>query len=460
MALAWPAIFENIMTTLIQFVNTAMVSHLGPVETAAVGINMSPIWMINGIITAVGVGATALVARFIGASDYEKANKVARQSLILGAVLGVIVTCLLLLYGQIIPKWMGADNNVLPLASTYLKVLSTTFVLYFTSFVMSGVLRGAGDTRTPMRVNILMNIINIICNFFLIYPARKFVLCFHTDLPVISNLTFPEMHFQIWGAGLGTTGAAISTAISQGLAGIILLYILFRGRLVIGLNLKESYWPDFSIIKKILFVGVPAAAERIIISSGQMFFAKLIAGLGTIQLAAHYLANTAESISYMPAFGLSIAATALVGQKLGAGDVKKAEEYGYGTFKIGLFAMTFMSMVFLIFPHYLISLFTGDSLVISYGASVLQIEAFAQPFFASSIILAGALRGAGDTRWPLYVAMLSMWGIRLTLAWTMIEVFSLGLKGAWISMVIDLAIRGILIFIRYRNGNWKNININ
>lgn len=457
MVLAWPAILENLLTTLIQFVNTAMVSHLGSVATAAVGINTPLIWMINGIVTSVGVGATALVARYIGAGDKDKARRVANQSILIGIFLGILFTLIILLLGNSIPIWLGADGVIAPLSAKYIKIMSITFVLYFTSLIAGAALRGAGNTKTPMRINVLMNIINIIGNFILIYPSRTLVLCKGFKLPMMGSIAIPRMQITLWGANLGIEGAAISTALSQGIAGILFLIIISNEDCVLKLKLKDLFSIDRNLIKKVLYIGIPAAGERIIISSGQMAFTKIIAGLGTVQLAAHYLANTAESISYMPAYGLAVAATTLVGQSLGVDDTEKAEKYGYGAFKMGVLIMSLMACIFIFFPHYLIRIFTNDPVVIYHASSVLRIEALSQPFFASSIVLSGALRGAGDTRWPLYISMISMWGVRIILAWIMIGRFGLGLKSAWVAMVVDLAVRGILIFIRYKNGRWKNI---
>ena len=457
MVLAWPAILENLLTTLIQFVNTAMVSHLGSDATAAVGINTPLIWMINGIVTSVGVGATALVARYIGAGDKDKARRVSNQSILIGIFLGIVFTFVILLLGNSIPIWLGADSTIAPLSAKYIRIMSTTFILYFASLVAGAALRGAGNTKTPMRINVLMNIINIIGNFILIYPSRTLVLCRGFELPMMGSISIPKIQITLWGANLGIEGAAISTALSQGIAGIIFLIIMFNDDCVLKLRLKELFSLDMDLIEKILYIGVPAAGERIIVSSGQMAFTKIIAGLGTVQLAAHYLANTAESISYMPAYGLAVAATTLVGQSLGVSDTEKAERYGYGAFKIGVLIMSSMAFVFMFFPQYLIRIFTNDPVVIYHASSVLRIEALAQPFFASSIILSGALRGAGDTTWPLYISIISMWGVRIILAWIMVGVFGLGLKSAWSAMVADLAVRGIFIFIRYRNGKWKSI---
>ncbi|SHK03684.1 putative efflux protein, MATE family [Anaerobranca californiensis DSM 14826] len=445
MNLAWPAILEMFMSTLVQFVDTAMVGQLGAVAISAVSLNTSPMWFITGIFTGVSVGATALVARYIGANKLGEANNAAKQSLILGTIMGAIITILTLTLGQYLPKFMGAEPEVLPYATMYLKILGTTFILHFISFIASGILRGAGDTKTPMRINVLANIVNIIGNFFLIFPTRELI---------IGNTVI-----TIWGADLGVIGAAISTAFSRGLAGIIVLYILFSGKLNIKLK-KEKIFFDVDMLFKILKIGAPAAMERVVMSSGQILFTRVVATLGTTVLAAHHLAIVAESISYMPGFGFSMAATTLVGQGLGENKPDDAYKYGMETLKIAAIVMTFMGVVFFFFPHYLLRIFSNDHEVIAYGSLALKIVAFSQPFFASAMVLSGALRGAGDTVWPLLFAVIGMWVIRLSLAYILVFGFNLALMGAWIAMAVDLGVRGTMMYIRFKNGKWKNISIN
>ena len=457
--LATPAIMEMFMATLVQFVDTAMVGQIGSVAIAAISLSSSPMWLIMGIFTGVSVGTTALVARYVGADEPLKAGEVAKQSVLLGVLMASVITLLTLMFGQYVPKWMGAEAEVLPHATAYLKILSTTFVLHFVSFIVSGVLRGAGDTKTPMRINIFANILNIFGNFFLIFPTRLVSFGGTLSIPVIGEVVFPYLEFTMWGADLGVMGAAISTAVSRGIAGIIVLFILFGGKFIVRLRINERLRFDFAIIKNILHIGLPAAMERVAMSSGQLFFTRIVADLGTTMLTAHHLAIVAESLSYMPGNGFSMAATTLVGQSLGAKKPEEAEEYGMETLKIGAFVMSGMGLIFFLFPHYLMGIFSNDPEVISYGSMALRIVAFSQPFFASAMVLSGALRGAGDTKMPLAIAFIGMWGIRLTLAVILVYVFDLGLMGAWIAMAADLWIRGTLMFIRFKSGKWKNIKL-
>ncbi|QNO13687.1 MATE family efflux transporter [Alkalicella caledoniensis] len=457
--LAWPAITEMFMATLVQFVDTAMVGQLGPIAISAISLSSSPMWLIMGIFTGVSVGTTALVARYVGANEPTKAGEVAKQSILLGALMAMVITLLTLTLGQYVPKWMGAEPEVLPYATAYLKIMSLTFILHFVSFIVSGVLRGAGDTKTPMRINVFANILNVFGNFFLIFPTRLITIGGPFNIPILGEISFPTVEFTMWGAGLGVSGAAISTAVSRGIAGVIVLFILFSGKFIVKLRIKEKLKFDLAIIKNILSIGLPAALERVAMSSGQLFFTRIVAGLGTSMLAAHHLAIVAESLSYMPGNGFSMAATTLVGQSLGANKPDEAEKYGFETLKLGVIVMSLMGFIFFFFPHYLISIFNSDPEVIKYGSMCLRIVAFAQPFFSSAMVLSGALRGAGDTRWPLIYAFTGMWVVRLSLAVIFVYLFDLGLMGAWLAMVADLSIRGTLIFLRFKSGKWKHIKV-
>ncbi len=445
MILAGPAIIEMLMATLVQFVDTAMVSRLGPSVIAAVAVNMSPTMLLSALFAGVGVGTTALVARHFGAGEKEDARLVSKQSVMIGVFGAAVLMMLALIFGRSVPAIMGAEPDVIPLAAIYLRILSIGFVPMFTSFIAASALRGAGDTKTPMRANIISNIINVTGNFFLIFPSRI--------------ITVLGLRIPVWGADMGISGAALSTTVARLIAGIMIVGALYGGRTHIKLTLKESYMPDPAVIKKIIRIGFPTAMERFVLSMGQVFMTRIVAGLGTVQLAAHHIAIVAEAISYMPGFGFSIAATTLVGQMLGAKRPDRAEKYAYETLRISVVVMTAMGMILFLFPQQLMQIFTDDPDVIRYGAVCLRIVAFSQPFFASGMVQAGALRGAGDTKWPLYITMISMWGIRLTIAWFLVYIMDMGLTGAWLAITLDLTVRGILMYMRFRKGEWKRINL-
>ncbi|MDD3242680.1 MAG: MATE family efflux transporter [Eubacteriales bacterium] len=443
--LSGPTIFENIMLSMTSIVDTAMVGSLGAAATAAVAVNSSPMWMINSTTAAIAVGATVMVARFVGAAQEDKARDTARHAALLGLGLGVVLTVLVSAMSGAIPRWMGAGSDVLPAAVDYLRIMTSTLILRLMSIVLSGVLRGAGNMRAPMLINVAANAVNVAGNYFLIYK------------PHTADLF--GLRFGVWGAGLGVRGAALATAVSVGLAGVLMFLALLSRRQRVYLDLRTRFHWDGDILKKILKVGLPAAMERLAINGGQLVFLRIVAGLGTVPLAAHHLGVTAESLCYLPADGYAAAATTLVGQACGAGDTQSARRYGQITFRLGFVTMLFTGGLLFAFSPQIMGLFTPDAAVIALGAPVLRLVALVQPLFATAIILSGALRGAGDTRWPFYISAGCMWGIRQALAWVCAYSLGMGLMGAWVGMVADLAARGLLIYLRFRRGKWMELRM-
>ncbi len=443
--LAWPAIVEMFLMTFKQIVDSAMVGRLGAEAVAAVGLSLSPIMLFMGIFAAIGVGSTAIVARFIGAKDHEGAQRAGHQSLILSVGSALVISSIIFALARYVIIFMGAEPEVIPLGTTYMRTLSPGLIFMSTAFVMSGVLRGAGDTKSPMRVNALSNIANVVLNFFLIFETR--------------TMEIMGLDILIPGFGLGVFGAALGTAIARGVGGLFILSILFQGKSVVKLDLRRVLELDLDLIRRIVRVGIPAAIERSVMSSGQIMFNRIVATLGTTAFAAHHLAIVAESISYMPGFGFSMAATTLVGQGLGAKDPELAEKCGWETARLGGMVMSFMGVLFFVFPHYFMNFLTNEPEVISLGIMCLRIVAVAQPPFAMAIILAGGVRGAGDTRFPMYASMIGIWGIRLSLALFLGLYLEMGLLGVWLAMAIDLYFRGFLFFFRFRSGYWKNVEV-
>lgn len=436
--LAVPSILENIMITLVSMVDTAMVGSLGKEATAAVAINASPSWLINSISMAISVGATVMIARCWGGEDYEGAGRYVRQSLVLSLLLGVTLTIGTFLLAPFIPIWMGAEAAIHAEAMAYMRIISLGFIPNYLGVILFGALRGSGDTRTPMVITIAVNLINVVGNFLLIYPSRT----------ILGGL-------PMWGAGLGVQGAAISTAFSTALSGIIMLLLLARRKDALRLTAKSSYRLHKREVLNILRIGLPAAAERVAINLGNILYTSIVSSLGTAALSAHHLAITAEGICYNPVFGFSVAATTMVGQSLGAGKEKDAAYYGRINILLGIGVMTVLGALMFLFAPWMIGLFTPDPEVVELGAMALRIIAFAEPFFGMAIVASGALRGAGDTIVPLWIGIAGMWGVRVALAIVLVRWMDLGLVGAWIAMAVDLALRGSLTLIRFLSGGWK-----
>jgi len=443
-ALAWPALMENLLATLVQFVNTAMVGGLGAAAIATVAINTTPMWLVNGLVTAVGVGGTALVARMIGAGDREGAEAACRQVFLLIVGFSVFLTGVMFLLSGAIPALMGAEESLHRPSAEYMRIIAMGFVPHFTGMALGAVLRGAGDTKTPLYAAAGANLLNLVGNYLLIYASR--------DVQILG------WSVPMWGAGLGVTGAAISTAVSTALAGLCMVFLICRPKSRLRLRLGNLR-PDGAILRRILRVGVPTAMERVTINVGQLFFAALITSIGTAELAAHHLSVTVESLSYMPGFAFGVAATTLVGQALGAGDAAKAKAQGWLTIRSSIWVMSLIGVGMFLFAPALIGMLTPDEAVRAIGTSLIRICSVEQPFMALSIVGTSALRGAGDTRVPLYISLVGMWGVRLVLAWILAFHFGLGVQGAWYAMVTDLAVRSALIVVRFARGKWTRVRV-
>ena len=434
--LSWPTILEQVAFTALQFADTAMVGVLGAACTAAVGISTPITWLVNGIIAASGVGFSVQVAQNIGAGEYPRAQRVVQHAFSTAALLGGATALCCFLLSPALPHLMGAQPEVAPLAQQYLAVLSLS--IFFNSFevAVSSVLRCMGNTRTPMIANVVSIFLNLVVNFLLIFPAR--------------TVTLGGRSYFIWGAGMGVAGAAWGTTVSVAVAALLVFLALTSHQNPLRLELDRGLLrPDRTILSQAVRLGVPVALERVVTSLGQVLFMRIVATLGTVAVAAHHLAVQAESLSYMPAFGFSVAATTLVGQAVGARLPEDAKKFGHTAARVGLLCMTVTGLVLFLFSNQLISLFSRDPEVIALGGLILKIEAFAQPMQAWSIIYAGALRGAGDSRWPFYISLAGVWGIRLGLSVLFTFGFHWGLAGAWLTMVVDLCFRGVACWRRF-----------
>ncbi|MEG1578536.1 MAG: MATE family efflux transporter, partial [Oscillospiraceae bacterium] len=312
--LSWPAIIEQILSTMVSYVDTAMVGVLGANATAAVSINTTSIWLINGILTGIGVGFSVQISHAIGARDDEKARAVLRQTVLAVIVCGLVALGLFQILAGYIPLWLGAKPDVLPGAISYLRFYTLGMPFVAASIVFSSVLRCMGNTKAPLIFNTVANLINVFLNFFLIYETR--------------SVNLGGMVVSMPGAGLGVAGAAIASAVAWAFAGIVTLFFSMRQGDRFRITRQQSFKPDKQILKEAVRLGLPSAIERATVNLGQIAMTRVVASIGTIALAANTIATTAEGLCYLPAYGISYAATALVGQSVGAKNKEDAEGYG------------------------------------------------------------------------------------------------------------------------------------
>ncbi len=434
MRLAWPVMAEQVLATITQLVDIAMVGRLGAAAIAAVGISLQPLMLAFSIFGALSVGTTAVVARSIGSGAPREASRALRQSLIVSGLLAAILCLWAYRYAYLVVGIMGPQPDVLELGVGYVRVILPGVIFMMASFSISAALRGAGDTVTPMKVNLAVNVINPILNYIFIFGA----------------LGFPAM---------GVRGAALGTTLVRGAGGIVLLILVIRGPGPLRIAWGDGPAFQRDMILRIVRVGLPAALEQFISRVGQVFFLRVVSGLGTMAYAAHTVAVNAEAISFMPAFGFATAATTLVGQNLGAGDPEMAERSCWTTWKITTVIGGVAALLMLTVPGYMMRIYTNDPEVIAIGTSLLRIVAFAQIPMTTFFVMAGGLRGAGDTRAMLYISTGSVWLVRLLLAQVFTGILGRGIEFVWYAMVLDWFVRGGLAVLRFRSGTWKDIEV-
>ena len=438
--LAWPLFLEQILATMVSFVDNAMVSSLGASASASISISNSFVFLINGAVMALGVGLTTYVARSVGAKDYEAAKAYIRHALIILVMVGLPLALLTFALHKQIPVWMGADEDYLAEAQGYLQITSAFRIFTMTMMVLGSVYRGRGDTKTPLYINATVNILNVIGNYLLIH-APHYVNVFGKEI-------------WIWGAGMGVRGAALSTGISWFLGGTFLLIMLFVKKDPTRISIKESYKPDWQLLKRVIGISIPAMLERISMSLSGIVVTKSIATLGMYSVAANGVYSTAESLSFMPGFAFQTSATTLVGQSLGARKPELAKRYVKWSIGIGCAVMAFAGLCLFVFAKPLVSIINPDENVIAIAQKCLKVVAFVQPIQIIAWIYAGAMRGAGDTKWAFYITAFTNWTFRVLGVVLVIRVFHMDLPRAVACMCLDQAARAVLMYMRYRSGKW------
>lgn len=432
--LGTPALAEMMLMTFVSMADLIQVGRLGPWAITSVGLSTQPMFVAMSVFMSLNVGATALVARFIGAGKPKDASAVARQALMIATAMGAALAVVGCLSARTVLLWMGAGSDVIKPGSDYLRIVAAGLLFQGPAISLSASLRGAGDTRTPMWANTIGNLVNVAGNWLLI----------------TGHLGFPRLE---------VVGAAIPTFISRVLACAIVMWKVFSGSGAIRLSVHDSFRPDGSVIRRVLKLGLPAAGEQLVMRSGQMLFARIVSSFGTAVYAAHQVALNVEGLSLNLGLGFRSATTALVGQSLGAANPKRAERVGVQSCNIGIAASIVLGSVFFFLGRFVVLLYTNDPTVVSLSAGCLRIIALAQPFMATNFILIGVLYGAGDTRWAMYVTLAGIWGARVLVAYVLADRLGMGLSGAWIGMAMDMVVRAIVVSCRFRAGQWKTIRV-
>ncbi len=426
--LAGPSLVEMALVTFVNMADMIMVGRLGPAAIAAVGLTNQPVFFAMAAFIALNVGTTAVIARAIGSGEDDVANDAMRQSLMLVIIMGLAVTVLGFVFARSVLGFMGAEADVLPLGVSYMKIIASGGVFMVVSMSLTAALRGAGDTVSPMKANMVANVSNVIGNYLLIY----------------GKFGFPK---------LGVPGAAVATTIARTIAFVLLLRVALTGNS--RLHLTGPFKFNLKLLERIVRVGMPSAMEQIILRAGQLTYVRIVASFGTTVIAAHQIGMNIMSLSFMPGMAFAIAATTLVGQGLGAGMPEVAESWARETRRMGTIVSCCMALVFILFGKYIAMLYTSDPDVVTRTAVVLRILGLVQPAQSTQFILAGGLRGAGDTKWPLYSTAIGVWGFRVAVGYLLAVVMGMELVGAWMGMAVDQLARSVIIALRFRSGKWK-----
>jgi len=438
--IAWPVLIELLLGSLFGMIDMMMLGRikdqaLAAASVAAVGMTNQPLFIGISLVQALNVGGTAMIARYYGAKQNERIETVLKHVMLLSmTILAIPLSILGITFTDNILTLMGAQPDALEAGRYYFKIVMVGFIFQSLNMSISAALRGIGDTKTPMRINLMCNFLNVIGNALLIYGL----------------LIFPE---------LGVTGAGISTALSQVIACILLFIYVARGKSIVKFNIREKFSFDKNIMYNLVKIGLPASLEQMVLRTAILLFVRIVAGLGTVIYAAHQIALSILGLSFQPGQAFGIAASSLVGRSLGAKNTEKAEAYAKSTRRIGSLISTFMAVIFFFFGPQLVGLYSPDPLIIESASGALKIIALVQPFQSSQFILAGALRGAGDTFWPLVATTVGVLLIRVVLAYIFVIQMGYGLMGAWMAVFIDQLVRWVFVYIRFRTGKWKHVKI-
>ena len=437
--LSVPSILAQLTTIMMFYIDASMVGSLGAKASASIGIVESTTWLFGGLTSAAALGFSVPVAHFIGANDFTKARQVFRQGLMATALFTVILTSVCVAIAGPLPRWLGGGEDICGDATAYFTIYCLALPVYQLGILSSSMLKCSGNMRIPSFMSILMCLLDVVFNFFLIYETRP-----ATVLGV--DVTIP-------GAGMGVPGAALGTALAYAVTGVMLIWFATVRSPELSLkNEKWSFAPMWNYLRNAAKVSLPMGAQYMMMSGAQIVSTMIVAPLGNIAIAANTLAITAESLCYMPGYGIGDAATTLVGQSIGAGRSRLARSFAYRTVFLGMGVMAFMGMVMYIFAPEMIGVMTPDADVRLLGSQSLRIEAFAEPMFAAAIVTYSVCLGAGDTLIPATMNLATMWLVRLTLAAHLAPTY--GLRGVWMAMAIELTLRGTVFLIRLFSGKW------
>ena len=435
-----PVFLELLISSLFGMVDMMMVGNSGPTHIttpsiAAVGITNQVMFIGIAMAQAISIGGTAMISRYCGAREEEKVPNVVKH-LIVTVIFLLIIPFVTLnqLLPQNIMEFIGAEQDTISIGINYFRIVILGFIFQSFNLSIFAAMRGAGDTRTPMLINVFVNLLNVVGNYLLIF----------------GKLGLPA---------LGVTGAGISTSLSHVMASIVLFIMLLNKSHIVKLNVSKGFKFNRAILENLIRIGGPAAVEQVGFRFGVILFIKIISGLGTAVYATHQIAANILSLSFAPGQAFAIAASTLVGRSLGEKRLDRAERFVKEINYLALLSSVFFGLIFYYFGPVLTSLYTDDPLIIEQSIGVMKIIALIQPFQASTFAISGGLRGAGDTVSTLIITIIGIIIIRISVAYVLINIIGMGLVGAWLAMLFDQLTRWVGMIVRYKTDKWKDIKL-
>ncbi|MBR5684749.1 MAG: MATE family efflux transporter [Muribaculaceae bacterium] len=439
LSLSVPAILANVSAMVMQFIDASMVGRLGADDSASVGLMGTTNWLFEGVLSAFAAGYAVQVAQLLGAKRNTEARQMVRQAITVCLLFSLLLAGLGLALCKPLPVWLGAEAHIRGNASIYFGTFMMFVPFFMLDIVASSMLRSSGNMRVPSTLNILMCVLDVIFNFFLIFPTREVTLLGHT-------ITMP-------GAGLGVMGAALGTACAGFVVAMLMMYYLVFRSQELRLTIDHgSFKPTWNSFKKSIKISTPMGVQHVMMCSASIVITGIVAPLGSIALAANSFGITAESLCYMSGYGIADASTTLIGQSLGAGRKRLTRSFAWITVLLGMTIMGAMAILMYLFAPQLMGLMSPVPEIVELGARCLRVEAWAEPLFAAAIISYGVFAGAGYTLVPCGINLVSMWVVRLGLS--AILVASMGLYGVWMAMAIELCFRGAVYLIWLSSKRW------
>ena len=439
-SLSLPAMLAQLSGIAMQYIDASMVGRLGADDSASIGLVSTSLWLFWGVCSAMTSGYSVQVAHKVGANDGEGARRVFRQGIIASLIFSIVITAIGVGIARYLPVWLGGEKEICGNATLYFVVFVSALPLLTLNYLAGGVLRCAGNMKVPSMISGLMCLLDCVFNFLLIFPT-------HTYAPFGIEITVP-------GAGLGILGAALGTVGAEVVCSLLMLWYACRRQREIRLYGNPGPWKlSREVTRKAAGISFPMTVEHAVICGAQIAVTTIVAPLGVVAIAANAFAVTAESLCYMPGYGIGDAAMALTGQSHGARRQELTKKFGYMAVGLGVAVMAFMGLLMYVFAQDIMSLITPVESISTLGAKVLRIEAWAEPMFAASIVAYGAFVGVGHTTVPALMNFGSIWLVRVPLAWWLSK--SMGLEGVWIAMCVELMFRGAIFLTRLFFFRWN-----